>query len=37
MTDWLEWVLEDLEEEPEAEELLELPEAAVLLRPAGRE
>ena len=26
MTDWLEWVLEDLEEEPEAEELLELPE-----------
>ena len=37
MTDWLEWVLEDLEEEPEAEELLELPEAAALLRPAGRE
>ncbi len=37
MTDWLEWVLEDLEEEPEAEELLELPEAAVLLPPAGRE
>lgn len=37
MTDWLEWVLEDLEEEPEAEELLELPEAAALLRPTGRE
>lgn len=37
MTDWLEWVLEDLEEEPEAEELLELPEAAALPRPAGWE
>ena len=37
MTDWLEWVLEDLEEEPDAEELLELPEAVALLRPTGRE